>query len=168
MRIGTGWDIHQLVPQRALMLGGIQIPHYLGESGHSDGDVLLHAIIDALLGAVAAGDIGSHFPPSDERWKDVPSVLLLERTLDMLNGYAIINLDCTIILQKPRLLEHIDTIRTSIATVCSLPLERVSVKAKTAEGLLGEVGAGKAVIAQAVVLLQERLDDATGQLDEWV
>lgn len=168
MRIGTGWDIHPLVPGRRLLLGGVEIPHDLGESGHSDGDVLLHAIIDALLGATASGDIGTHFPPSDQRWKDASSVDLLGRTLELIAGYTIINLDCTIILQQPRLRPHIDTIRESIARSCGLPLSRVSVKAKTAEGLLNEVGKGTAVIAQVVVLLSEAPDDSIGNLDAWV
>lgn len=168
MRIGTGWDIHRLVPRRDLLLGGVHIPHETGEAGHSDGDVLLHAIIDALLGAVASGDIGMHFPPSDERWKDVSSVLLLERTLDMIAGYAIVNIDCTIILQRPKLRDHIDTIRRSIASICSVDMAQVSVKAKTAEAMLGEVGSGEAVIAQAVVLLQKTSDDGASQPDEWV
>jgi 2-C-methyl-D-erythritol 2,4-cyclodiphosphate synthase len=168
MRIGTGWDIHPLVGSRKLLLGGVEIPHDLGEAGHSDGDVLLHAIIDALLGAAALGDIGTHFPPSDMRWKDVSSMDLLGRTLELLFGYAIVNIDCTIILQRPKLRPYIDAIRESVAKACDLPLHHVSVKAKTAEGLLGELGSGEAVIAQAVVLLEDRTDDGIGKLDEWV
>lgn len=168
MRIGTGWDIHPLVPGRKLLLGGIEIPHDRGEAGHSDGDVLLHAIIDALLGASANGDIGTHFPPSDDRWKDISSTVLLERTLELLDGYEIGNIDCTVILQSPRLSPHIGSIRKSIASVCGLPEDRVSVKAKTAERLLGEVGEGNAVIAQVSVLLRERMDDGIGTLEDWV
>ncbi|HCG63408.1 MAG TPA: 2-C-methyl-D-erythritol 2,4-cyclodiphosphate synthase [Sphaerochaeta sp.] len=168
MRIGTGWDIHPLVPGRKLLLGGVEIPNPLGESGHSDGDVLVHAIVDALLGALAKGDIGMHFPPSDPAYKDVSSLYLLRRVLDMLGDYAIENIDCTVILQKPKLQPHIQAIRESLAQACSITLERISVKAKTAEGLLGEVGEGKAIIAQSVVLLRKHLSDEECPLEDWV
>jgi len=168
MRIGTVWDIHPLVPGRKLLLGGVEIPHDRGESGHSDGDVLLHAIIDALFGALAIGDIGTHFPPSDDRWKDISSIELLRSALDLLDGHTIGNIDCTVILQRPKLMPHIDAIRNSIASVCNIPYASVSVKAKTAEGLLGELGAGNAVIAQVVVLLHEGATDTIGNLDDWV
>lgn len=168
MRIGTGWDIHRLVEKRPLMIGGVQVPHTLGESGHSDGDVLIHAIIDALLGAAALGDIGSHFPPTDPRWKDVSSLELLSITLDRLSGWEIVNLDTTVILERPKLRPHIETIRASIARACDIPLENVSVKAKTAEGILGELGTGDAIIAQASVLLKSRITDENSYLDEWV
>jgi 2-C-methyl-D-erythritol 2,4-cyclodiphosphate synthase len=125
----------------------------LGHEAHSDGDVLLHAIIDAILGALSLGDIGTHFPPSDQKYKDISSIKLLKETLKLLGDYKIGNLDCTIILQEPKLSPHIQAIRESIANSCSIELNQISVKAKTAEKLLGEVGQGKAIIAQAVVLL---------------
>lgn len=153
MRIGTGWDIHELVPNRKLLLGGFEVPHHLGHKAHSDGDVLLHAIIDALLGALALGDIGTHFPPSDQKYKDISSITLLKETLKLLGDYKIGNLDCTLILQEPKLSPYIQAIRESIAKTCEVELNQISVKAKTAEKLLGEVGQGKAIIAQAIVLL---------------
>ncbi|MDD2297615.1 MAG: 2-C-methyl-D-erythritol 2,4-cyclodiphosphate synthase [Sphaerochaetaceae bacterium] len=168
MRIGTGWDIHPLVTERRLLLGGIEIPHTKGEEGHSDGDVLLHALIDALLGAIAAGDIGTHFPPTDAEWKDASSLDLLQRTLVKLGAYSIENIDCTVILQQPKLGPFITQIRQSIASACAIEIGRVSVKAKTAEGLLGELGRGEAVIAQVVVLITEPNSSEAGPLEEWV
>lgn len=154
MRIGSGWDIHALVPKRRLIIGGIHIPHDKGESGHSDGDVLIHAIIDAILGALAKGDIGTHFPDTDPKYKDVDSQELLRHVVTtILPPHSITNLDTTIILQRPRLREHIDVIRLNLAKIMNIPIEVVSVKAKTAEGMLDEVGSGDAIIAQATVLI---------------
>jgi len=154
MRIGSGWDIHPLVENRKLMLGGCIIPSDKGEAGHSDGDVLVHAIIDALLGAMAKGDIGSHFPDNDPAYKDADSLKLLKQVVQQeLFPYLIENLDTTIILQQPKLRPYIDTIREKLAQTLNLRLDQVSVKAKTAEGLLNELGSGDAVIAQATVLL---------------
>jgi len=154
MRIGSGWDIHTLVPNRNLIIGGVHIPHDLGEAGHSDGDVLIHAIIDAILGALAKGDIGSHFPDTDPAFKNADSQKLLKHVLEHeLKPYTITNLDTTIILQRPKLREHIDAIRENLAKVMNLNIEQVSVKAKTAEGMLNEVGSGDAIIAQATVLI---------------
>ncbi|NBK21407.1 MAG: 2-C-methyl-D-erythritol 2,4-cyclodiphosphate synthase [Spirochaetia bacterium] len=154
MRIGSGWDIHALVPNRALLLGGVRIPHDKGEAGHSDGDVLIHAIIDAILGALAKGDIGSHFPDTDPAYKNADSQQLLKQVIQQeLPPYSIENLDTTIILQRPKLRVHIDVIRENLAKIMSLDLEQVSVKAKTAEGMLNEVGSGDAIIAEATVLL---------------
>jgi 2-C-methyl-D-erythritol 2,4-cyclodiphosphate synthase len=155
MRIGTGWDLHPLVGGRRLVLGGCIIPHDKGEKGHSDGDVLTHAVIDAILGALAKGDIGSHFPDTDPKYKDADSLFLLAQIKkEELDGkYIISNIDSTIILQKPKLRPYIDTIRANLAKTLDLQLDQVSVKAKTAEGLLGEVGTGDAIIAQAVVIL---------------
>ena len=132
-RIGQGWDLHRLVPGRRLMLGGIEVPSELGEDAHSDGDVLLHAIIDALLGAAALGDIGTHFPPSDARWKDADSRDLARRAaaLVRLSGWEIGNLDCTVVLERPRLGPHRDAIRDSIAACLGVDLASVSFKAKT-------------------------------------
>ncbi|MGI6432354.1 MAG: 2-C-methyl-D-erythritol 2,4-cyclodiphosphate synthase [Sphaerochaetaceae bacterium] len=154
MRIGTGWDIHKLVSGRKLLIGGVEIPHTLGEEGHSDGDALLHALIDALLGAAALGDIGTFFPSDDKAYKDAPSDTLLENVLEMLGDWAILNIDCTVILQEPKLGPYIKEIRSSIAGYCGLDKSQVSVKAKTTDRLLGEVGEGRAIIAQAVVLLR--------------
>ncbi|MDY0287553.1 MAG: 2-C-methyl-D-erythritol 2,4-cyclodiphosphate synthase [Sphaerochaeta sp.] len=154
MRIGSGWDIHALVPGRPLMIGGIHIPHDRGEAGHSDGDVLIHAIIDAILGALAKGDIGSHFPDSDPTYKNADSQVLLKQIMEHeLQPYSITNLDTTIILQRPKLREHIDSIRENLARVMNLSVDQISVKAKTAEGMLNEVGTGDAIIAQATVLI---------------
>ena len=154
MRIGNGYDIHVLVPGRPLMLGGIRIPSDKGEMAHSDGDVLIHALIDAILGAYAKGDIGSHFPPSDVRWKDADSRTLLSMVLDECRP-AFSNIDCTVFLEKPRLREHIDIIRESLSRLLSLDVDRISVKAKTAEKCFGELGSGDAVVAAVTVLVED-------------
>ena len=154
MRIGSGYDIHVLVPGRPLMLGGIRIPSDKGEMAHSDGDVLIHAMIDAILGAYAKGDIGSHFPPSDERWKDADSRTLLSMVLDECRP-AFSNIDCTVFLEKPRLREHIDIIRESLSRLLSLDVDRISVKAKSAEKCFGELGSGDAVVAAVTVLVED-------------
>jgi len=153
-RIGEGWDIHPLVPGRRLLVGGVHVEHDRGEAGHSDGDVLWHAIIDALLGAAALGDIGSHFPPSDLRWKDADSGNLARAAAGEVAraGWNVGNIDCTVILEKPRLGPYREAICASIAKALGLLPSAVSVKAKTREGF-GEVGSGNAVEAQAVVLL---------------
>ncbi len=154
MRIGTGWDLHRLSTGRKLILGGVVIPSEKGEVAHSDGDVLVHAIIDALLGALAKGDIGSHFPDTDPAYKNVSSISLLKKIIEEeLFHYQIENIDTTIILQQPKLREHIEAIRNNLATVMQLQLNQVSVKAKTAEGILGELGSGDAIIAEAVILI---------------
>ncbi|MFA5513311.1 MAG: 2-C-methyl-D-erythritol 2,4-cyclodiphosphate synthase [Sphaerochaetaceae bacterium] len=153
IRIGSGWDIHPMIENRRLLLGGVEIPHHLGEAGHSDADVLLHALIDALLGSLALGDIGTYFPSEDDKWLDISSKYLLKETLKLIAGYKIGNIDCTVILQEPKLKAHISKIRASIASLCNISVEKVSVKAKTADNLLGQVGEGRAVIAQASVLL---------------
>ncbi len=154
MRIGSGYDIHVLVPGRPLMLGGIRIPSDKGEMAHSDGDVLIHALIDAILGAYAKGDIGSHFPPSDERWKDADSSTLLSMVLDECRP-VFSNIDCTVFLEKPRLREHIDIIRESLSRLLSLDVDMISVKAKTAEKCFGELGSGDAVVAAVTVLVED-------------
>lgn len=156
IRIGQGWDIHRLVENRPFILGNTEIDSDQGPEAHSDGDALLHALIDALFGAAALGDIGYHFPPSDERWKDADSMELLQRCLKLIAeaDFSIINIDTSIILQKPRLAPYIPKIREKLAEATSLPLDRISVKAKSKEGL-DAVGAGKAVEAQAVVLLEK-------------
>ena len=156
MRIGTGWDLHLLKEGRRLMLGGENIPFHSGEEAHSDGDVLIHAIIDAILGAAALGDIGTHFPPSDKKYKDISSLILLGYTRELLihAGYRIVNIDTTIILQRPKLNPYIKKIRKKLAEALSLDLEYISVKAKTKEGI-DAVGRGEAIEASASVLIEE-------------
>lgn len=156
MRIGTGWDIHPLVEGRKLVIGGVAVPHTKGEAGHSDGDVLIHAVIDALFGAAALGDIGTHFPPSDPLYKDIDSTVLLEKSVDILNkrGFRIINLDTTVILQEPKLKTFIPAIVKNLARYLKLDETTISVKAKTRENL-DSTGKGLAIEAQASVLLEE-------------
>jgi 2-C-methyl-D-erythritol 2,4-cyclodiphosphate synthase len=156
-RVGQGWDLHRLVSGRDLMLGGVRIDFEKGEEAHSDGDVLLHAITDAILGAAALGDIGSHFPPSDPTWKDADSRELLKAAAGMARerGWEIVNLDCTVVIEKPKLSGHRDAIRASVSACLGLEIGRVSVKAKTNEGL-GDIGASRAVEAMAVCLLGGR------------
>ena len=153
-RIGEGWDTHALVPGRKLIIGGVEVPHTLGLLGHSDADVLLHAIIDALLGAAGLGDIGTHFPDTDARFKGADSVALLRETARLLaqRGHQIGNIDSTVIAQAPKLAPHISAMRQRIADALGLELGRVNVKAKTAEKL-GPVGQGLSMEARAVVLL---------------
>ncbi len=154
IRIGEGWDIHALVEGRKLILGGVEIPFSKGLLGHSDADALLHAISDALLGAAAMGDIGTHFPDTDAQWKGANSALLLSEIAKRVRakGLVIGNVDSTIIAQAPRLAPYILAIRESIAHALSLSVNQVNVKAKTAEKL-GPVGEGLAMEARAVVLL---------------
>ncbi|MDD2920271.1 2-C-methyl-D-erythritol 2,4-cyclodiphosphate synthase [Rhodoferax sp.] len=153
-RIGEGWDIHALVAGRKLVLGGIEVPYHLGLLGHSDADVLLHAITDALLGAAALGDIGSHFPDTDAQFKGADSSVLLAEAARRVRaeGYEIGNIDSTIIAQAPRLMPYLPAIRARLAQTLGIALEQVNVKAKTAEKM-GPVGLGQAMEARAVVLL---------------
>lgn len=153
-RIGEGWDCHALVPGRKLIIGGVEVPHGTGLLGHSDADVLLHAIIDALLGAAGLGDIGSHFSDADAKFKGADSMLLLVETARLLSakGYKIGNIDSTVIAQAPKLASHIPAMRQRIAKALELDVDRVNVKAKTAENL-GPVGQGLSMEARAVVLL---------------
>jgi 2-C-methyl-D-erythritol 2,4-cyclodiphosphate synthase len=154
LRIGEGWDTHALVPGRKLLLGGVEIPHDRGLLGHSDADALLHAITDAVLGAAGLGDIGRHFPDTDERFRGADSILLLtEAALRARQaGWQIANVDSTVIAQAPKLAPHIDAMRERIAQALDLPATHVNVKAKTAEKL-GPVGMGQSIEARAVVLL---------------
>ena len=156
-RIGEGWDVHALVPGRRLVIGGVEVPFHLGLLGHSVADVLLHAITDALLGAAALGDIGTHFSDSDERWRGADSWLLLQATGVMLQaaGWQISNIDSTVIAQAPKLAPFILAMRERIAAALQLEVNQVNVKAKTAEKL-GPVGAGQALEARAVVLLKHQ------------
>lgn len=159
-RIGEGWDVHALVPGRRLVIGGVDIPHGMGLLGHSDADVLLHAITDALLGAAALGDIGSHFPDTDVRFRGADSVVLLVEAARRVRekGYAIGNIDSTVVAQAPRLAAHIPAMRERIAAALGLQIDQVNVKAKTAERL-GPVGQGLAMEARAAVLLMRPRTD---------
>lgn len=154
LRIGEGWDTHALVPGRKLVLGGVEIPHERGLLGHSDADALLHAITDAVLGAAGLGDIGRHFPDSDERFRGADSIVLLQAAAARAReaGWAIVNIDSTVVAQAPRLAPHIEAMRTRIAQALALAPGQVNVKAKTAERL-GAVGMGQSIEARAVVLL---------------
>ncbi len=157
IRIGHGYDVHKLVEGRDLILGGVKIPHTLGLLGHSDADVLLHAISDSLLGALALGDIGKHFPDTDPRYKGADSLELLRHVVRLIheNGYAVGNLDAVILAQKPKLAPHIPQMRENIAKVCEISADRVSVKATTEERL-GFTGREEGISAHCVVLLQKR------------
>ncbi len=154
MRIGLGYDVHQLVPDRKLWLGGIEIPHTLGLLGHSDADVLLHAICDALLGAAALGDIGKHFPDNDPKYKNIDSKLLLRRCNELLleNGYRVGNIDSIIVAQKPKVGPYIPQMRECIASILSIEPGQVSVKATTTEHL-GFEGREEGISAHAIALL---------------
>ena len=153
-RIGEGWDVHALVPGRQLVIGGVDIPHTAGLLGHSDADVLLHAITDALLGAAALGDIGSHFPDTDAQFRGADSVVLLQEAARRVraHGHEIGNIDSTVVAQAPRLAAHIPAMRERIAEALGLGLDQVNVKAKTAERM-GPVGQCLAIEARAVALL---------------
>lgn len=155
-RIGQGWDLHRLVPGRKLVLGGVHIPFERGEEGNSDGDVLIHAVIDALLGAAAAGDIGTHFPPDDPACNGASSRSLLKETMKLLftEKYAVVNVDSTVVLERPKLGPYIEEIRRTLAADMGIYLDQISVKAKTAEGF-GPVGSGEAIEAYAVAALRE-------------
>lgn len=153
-RIGQGHDLHRLVAGRPFIVGGVEIPHDRGPLGHSDGDVVLHALCDAILGALALGDIGRHFPDTDPAWKGADSLRLLEHVASLMEqrGYAIGNVDVTIHAEKPRIGPHVEPMRRAIAKALACDAERVSIKAKTNEGL-GEIGRGEAIAASAIALL---------------
>ncbi len=154
MRIGHGYDVHRLVEDRKLIMGGVEIPWEKGLLGHSDADVLLHAIADALLGALALGDIGKHFPDTDPAFKGADSMKLLEHVVRLIQdkGYRVGNLDATIIAQRPKMAPHIPTMRDNIARICEVAPDRINVKATTEEGL-GFTGTGEGIAAHAVALL---------------
>lgn len=156
IRIGYGYDVHQFQEGRKLILGGVEIPHNKGLLGHSDADVLLHAITDALLGAVALGDIGSHFPDTNESFKNADSKVLLKKSYELVRekGYELSNLDATVIAERPKLRPHIDAIRKSIAAELDCPVNDISVKATTSEKM-GFAGKEEGMIAQAVVLINK-------------
>lgn len=155
MRIGNGYDVHKLVSGRKLIIGGVEIPHSLGLLGHSDADVLLHAISDAILGACAMGDIGGMFPDTDEKWKGADSLKLLEAVVDRISeqGYEIENIDSILIAQKPKMKPYIEQMRANIAKVCKIDINSVSVKATTEE-MLGFTGREEGISAHAVVLIK--------------
>ena len=156
MRIGTGYDLHKLVEGRALILGGVKIPYEKGLLGHSDADVLIHAIIDSLLGAMGEKDIGTHFPDTDESFKNVSSALLLQKTMQIMqnNGYKIVNVDSNIICQKPKLMPYIDKMKEKLAPLLNIDESALSIKAKTNEGV-DATGLGEAIAAQCVCLIEK-------------
>ncbi len=159
MRVGMGYDVHRLVEERELILGGVKIPYEKGLLGHSDADVLLHAIMDALLGAAALGDIGKHFPDTDPACKGISSLVLLEKVGELLagKGFLIENVDATIIAQAPKMRPHIESMRENIAHALGMDMEYVNVKATTEEGL-GFTGAGEGIASQAICLLTSPFD----------
>lgn len=161
MRIGTGYDSHRFAEGRPLILGGVTIPDHPGLSGHSDGDAVAHAVIDALLGAAAAGNVGSHFPPSDDAWKDADSMDLLRRAVQVLEGrnYQVVNVDVTVVCEQPKIGPHVDAMRESLGRVLRIGPAGVSVKGKTNEGM-GWIGRGEGVAVHAVALL-----DSVGGFD---
>jgi 2-C-methyl-D-erythritol 2,4-cyclodiphosphate synthase len=154
--VGIGYDSHRLMEGRRLILGGVEVPGERGLEGHSDADVLTHAVIDALLGAAGLGDIGEHFPDSDERWRDADSVELLETVVSTViaAGLRIVNVDCTVVMERPKLGPHRGAIRARLAEALGLPAARVNVKATTGEGI-GFVGRGEGVAALAIASLDE-------------
>ncbi|MBO5145279.1 MAG: 2-C-methyl-D-erythritol 2,4-cyclodiphosphate synthase [Lachnospiraceae bacterium] len=167
MRIGMGYDVHRLTEGRPLIIGGVTIPYGLGLLGHSDADVLLHAISDALLGAAALGDIGKHFPDTDPAYKGISSLILLERVGKLLeeNMFFIENIDATIIAQAPKMRPHIDQMRENIANALGISIEQVNVKATTEEGL-GVTGEGKGISSQAICMLTSPREMATIEAKE--
>ena len=157
MRIGYGYDVHRLVEGRKLIMGGVEIDYERGLLGHSDADVLLHAVMDSLLGAAALGDIGKHFPDTDERYKGISSIKLLKEVLNLINenNYCIINLDATIIAQKPKMRPYIDQMRKNIADALNMDISYVNVKATTEEGL-GFTGEGLGIAANCICLIENK------------
>lgn len=155
MRIGQGYDVHRLADNRKLIIGGVEIPFNKGLLGHSDADVLLHAICDALLGAAGLGDIGRHFPDTDDKYKDISSLVLLEKTAALLreNGFFTVNVDATVIAQAPKISPYIDKMRDNIAAYLAMDRQDINIKATTEEGL-GFTGAGEGIAASAVCLIK--------------
>ena len=165
MRVGMGYDVHKLVENRALILGGVEIPYEKGLLGHSDADVLLHAIMDALLGAAALGDIGKHFPDTDSAYEGISSLKLLEKVGELLEEscYLIDNIDATIIAQKPKMRDYIDRMRQNVADTLKIELDRINIKATTEEGL-GFTGAGEGISAQAICALSSMFDHMSSDM----
>ena len=156
IRIGQGYDVHKLVEGRRLILGGVDIPYEKGLLGHSDSDVLVHAVMDALLGAAALGDIGRHFPDNSDDFKNISSLILLDKVFHLLKdkGYTTINIDATVIAQRPKLASHIDDMRKNIANALQCDVDQINIKATTEEGL-GFTGTGEGIAAQAVCLIEK-------------
>ncbi|MGO0907616.1 2-C-methyl-D-erythritol 2,4-cyclodiphosphate synthase [Clostridioides difficile] len=154
MRIGLGYDVHKLTEERKLIIGGVEIPHDKGLLGHSDADVLIHAIMDSILGALALGDIGKHFPDTDEKYKGIDSMKLLEHVYNLITskGYKIGNIDSTIIAQSPKMAPHIESMRKNIAKALNTDIENINIKATTEEGL-GFTGAKQGIASQSICLL---------------
>lgn len=153
-KIGHGYDVHRLTENRKLIIGGVEIPYTMGLMGHSDADVLFHAVMDAIIGALGLGDIGRHFPDSDDKFKNIDSMILARETFNLLyeNGYKISNLDCTIIAQRPKLMPYIENMKQNIADVYKTSINKINIKATTEEGL-GFTGTGNGIAAHAVVLI---------------
>ncbi len=159
IRVGMGYDVHRLVEGRKLVLGGVEIPYEKGLLGHSDADVLIHAVMDALLGACGERDIGVHFPPGDDSYKGISSLKLLEKVSGILSikGYTVGNIDCTIVAEKPRLMAYIPAMQQKLGEALGIELEHISVKATTTEGL-GFEGRGEGISAQAICMISRRTD----------
>ena len=157
MRVGLGYDVHKLVEGRKLIIGGVNVPHEKGLLGHSDADVLIHAVMDSILGALALGDIGKHFPDTDEKYKGADSMKLLEFVYSLINekGYGIGNIDCTIIAQSPKMAPHIQNMRENIAKALNTSIENINVKATTEEGL-GFTGSKEGISSQSICLLNKK------------
>lgn len=157
MRIGMGYDVHRLVEDRKLIIGGIEIPHIKGLLGHSDADVLIHAIMDSLLGASALGDIGKHFPDTSAKYKGISSLLLLKKVGELLSeeGYKIVNIDATIIAEKPKMAPHIPSMLKKVANALGIDENRINIKATTEEGL-GFTGSGEGIASQSICLITKK------------
>jgi 2-C-methyl-D-erythritol 2,4-cyclodiphosphate synthase len=158
MRVGIGYDVHKLVKERDLIIGGITIPYEKGLLGHSDADVLIHAIIDAILGAIGEGDIGLHFPDHDDTYKNISSKILLKKTVDLmeLKGYSIVNLDCVIIAQSPKLRPYINGMEKELSKILNINVSRLNIKSTTTEKL-GFEGRGEGIAAECIVLLDNEI-----------
>ena len=156
-RVGLGYDSHRFDAERPLILGGVLVPDHAGLTGHSDGDAVAHAVIDAILGAAALGNVGSHFPPSDDTWKDADSIELLRAAVAVLRdaGRSVVNIDVTVVCETPRIGPHADAMRARLAEAMQIPSERVSIKGKTNERM-GWIGAGEGLAVHAVALVEER------------
>lgn len=154
-RIGHGYDVHKFIAGRDLVLGGVIIPYELGLEAHSDGDVVIHAICDSLLGAAALGDIGKHFPDNDQEYKNISSLILLDKVRSLISDYSIVNIDCTVIAQKPKLAKYIDSMREVLAKTLKIDVEQISVKATTEEGL-GFTGRLEGIAVHAVSLIKKK------------
>jgi len=167
LRIGTGYDSHRFDDTRPLVLGGVVIPDHAGLTGHSDGDAVCHAVIDAILGAAAAGNVGSHFPPSDQEWKDADSIGLLARASEILRGrdYHVVNVDITVVCESPRIAPHVDGMRERLARALGITVPQISVKGKTNERM-GWIGAGEGLAVHTVALIERNTDGSGAQRGE--